>query len=1046
MYIFLNSYIFNRSLNLHFKIFIKYILFNLIKNFFNKYYNNKYNTYEIINYNFKNIRIKYKNFYNIIKYYKLFIPIKFNNKFIIKYYLFFLPYMYKNNIIFFNYLKRFFINKLSKLNGIFFKKYIKKFKYIYVINIFLTYNIKFSVELDYNNNFWIYLHNNYKISYIFFLYFLGISNKYIFIYSKFSSNYFLKYILLKHKLFLFNFKYLFIFNKYLEYILYLIKQILFIEFYNKYKFIYKKNNYNLKNTNIIDLYKKYNYKKINKNLILKNFIYILDILIDFKYKFLFKNENENFNNLYIETFGDILKYIFIISLERFNIYYNKNKFLFKSLINIIYEYLIINPLCQLYNQLNPVIENTQINKVSFIGPGALSKENNQNKNLTIRDIKTSQLGKLCILYTSENLKGGLILNLTNYSNINIKNKIKYPLLYYNKYNKYPYIKQINNINKNICKYKLLSFRQNNIFNSFKSLSLFNNKFYINDNNNVTNNLFLNLYTFLSTSFLNIPFITLNDPIRSLMATRMISQALPNIYTEKPYLNLNILFPNIFNNLYSLNEGIIIYVSKYIIKIRDIFNRVILYYLNKSNLLINKLKPIIWVGEYIKKGDLLANSNSFLNNLLTLGKNITITYNHLNGYDFEDAFIINKNLILNYIFSSLHIYLFNTNLKFSYKYYEYLIKKIPKKNKNFVINLNNNGVINKNTYINNNDIILGKIMIIPFFFIKNKHILYLLKQIFGINLKIIIDKSYKLNLNIKGRVIKILYNISNLKLLNNYIYFLIKIYIGDIKLLNLGDKLCSRYGNKGTISFIANNIDLPFNSTLNIVPDILLNPLSIPSRTNLGQLFEGLINLSSFFNDKIWFMNSFYDIYYSINYIKYIIYNELIYISINKNNNLFLTPYLLGYILFKQSNFGFNLCNFILSMILYFFKLIHITVDKFQVRSQGKYYEISQQPIKGRQYTGGQRFGEMEIWALETFGSVYNIKELLNLKSDNIKTRNIILNYFFTKSKIQKINFNETLKILIRELNSITIDLKIINFNFKYKNIFNNYNLFNTKND
>lgn len=887
-------------------------------------------------------------FYNFNNFNNLCIYISYiiNLKFIIKINIFKLFFINNNNIILINNIKKVFINRLSNNYGLFFNKINNN--YIYC-NYFKNKKNIISIILK-NNDLFLKFNNEFKINFIKFLNIFGFSNNYI--------------------------------------------------YYNSNSEIYKKYVIN----NIINNLLYINNKKLNKYLNILNYkdlinmLKIFKILLKIKYNKLNLTDIDHFNNRYLETWKNFIYENFLIGLDR-NIN-NLNKFI--NINNTLIENILTNPLLQILNTNNTNFNlNSKINKISLIGPGSLFNKNNFN--LKLKSLHLSQLGNICLLDTYENFKCGLILNLPINSFINKNGELISEFNYINKnkirYNKF-YLK-----NKNLEKYKInfynINLKKNIIFNINSVISLYKGEFFIKNINNKENFIFKKFSNLFSYIINFIPFLNFNDPIRILMGSKMLNQSLQLLFNEDSLVKSNNYYNKFnFKNIKSLTDGVVIKLNKFFIKIRTFNNKIITYYLN-----IN-YKCCVWEGEKILIGDIIAiniNDNKYY------GKNLLISYNYFNGYEFEDAFIINNNLIYNYIMSSLKFN--NYIIKFikNKNIIEYSSFNIPKLNNKFKYNINKNfGLPKKNKYLNNKYIIIGKIMLKNLSNLSNYNI-------FGFILNKIINKSFYLNYNNNlNKIIKIIINKSfNLK------YFLnINLISMSLNNLNIGDKLSGRYGNKGVISLILNKIDLPY-SIKGYIPDILINPLSVPSRMNIGQLYEGLFGFIALILNKKFLIDL--NLIINYNFIKNLTYS---YINILKKFNYN------SYFKLKNPYNGYYFLNKNFIINSYFLKLMHLSSEKINKRSlelNNKYYTITQQPLKGTKNKGGQRFGEMELWALNSYRSVYNINELFNFKSDNIIFR---YNYFKDKINYKKFYFSESYITLLKELSSLLIEYKPLNIIFK----------------
>nr|QEM01641.1 plastid-encoded DNA-directed RNA polymerase beta [Nephromyces sp. ex Molgula occidentalis] len=1016
--------------------FLKQILINKIytllpnsifyKNVFITFYINelKFNTNK---YEINNLNYNYTKFNPI---YEATIPIKIvynTNKIInFNFNLFKFPKIDKQNNIILNGLKKIFISKIKRDSGLYFTS-IKKNNYtIYKASLLFTNLNLINIELK-NDKISIYNFKQKKeINFIIFLHYLGVSNKDIIKLSRYGNSIFLKNLLINA-----NKEYIYLSKNISFYIKYLQELSYYFGNFNLNKTKYF-NLYNLKLKHTITFREK---EKLDnrfgfdfKNLLIylpKDLINILDFLIDFKFNKRNLIDLDNFSNKKLENITDIFLEQLDIILEK-RIFFLLNN-LFKVDINT-----FINNKQYIYNfkeqfNIHPWIQYLdEVNSVSkYMHKFKLIKSNKLNrKDFTLRDIRTSEIGKLCLINTSEGENSGLIVYLPE--NIILNNsQIFTPIQTSIKTFK---IKTINSIEQE--KYNI-SLETKNIRKNTTSLALNSITFYKNylEKNFLNKEVYLQESELFSLSQNLIPFLIYNEPIRSLMGAKMQMQSLPLIYKQQPLITTNthqILSRKNNTNIYSLQEGIVTYVSSYKIIIRDLLNREIIYYLpnfnfSNQNTLINYI-PLVWPGERIFSGQILANSQDFIDNELALGNNCFILYGSYLGFDFEDALIVNKNLIKNNIFTSLHLNYYDISCSFDINSFsEITTKKLPKYTTYSKRNLDTFGIIKEGSKVLENDLILGKIRLYNLTH-KQESLGKFLFVLFGYQLRNIQDNSVLVSAGNTGRVAKIeLISNSNIFTESNT-YLKLKIFIIKQRILEIGDKLWGRYGNKGVIAHIANSVDLPYNEN-SITPDIISTSVGVPSRMNLGQLYESLFGLNSYYLDKrLLIKNNLNKL--GSNYLKTLLYNYL------KQNNIYngissFSSYNFGKSLFFNGKTGELLKGTSLLGISLYTKLIHMVKEKIHYRTIGPYSNITQQPLKSRSKKGGQRFGEMEVWSLEAFGAAYNLKELFTFKSDNIKARFNLQEYLIYNLPLKNSILSESFYLVLNQLKSLALNIEAL---------------------
>ncbi|VVF13558.1 DNA-directed RNA polymerase subunit beta, putative (apicoplast) [Hepatocystis sp. ex Piliocolobus tephrosceles] len=917
------------------------------------------------------------NFYNLNK------TIKLNILILI------LP-LINNNTIILNGLYKTCIQLLKK-NIIKFKKNNKDIIYLY---IYINLNLKIILEF---NNIDIYCYyNNYKFNFIVLLLYLN------------SFNTIIK-------------NYNFIFKK--------------IIIYNYIKFIINNNYINIYN---IILLKLFIIKIKNNNL----FLNILKILFAIKLNYNYYI-NYYINNIYNKKFYSIIDNLSIKSnlylqnlknkLINIKKYFNLQTILNnKKYINIILENININPLIQYSDQLNNLSEINQKFKVNMITTGLNSKFILNND---LRELPRNILGYISLINTNEGLTCGLVNYLTTNVFLNLKYKFitYYKYLFYNKYNFKLYLNIFNKNFYNIS-FNKIYLKKNKNFNKTTILTINKNVFKIS---NITKNTIYIPFNYLLSFIENlIPFIHYNDSIRNLMSIKMHTQIVPILYPTLSNIitNYNFVLNKYLNYLIiSYQEGIVIYVSYIKIIIRDIFNRQIIYYLNNfkklnQNILLT-YKPIVWVGEKINIGKILAVNSNLLYSEYSLGNNLLVGYGSYLGYEYEDAVIINKKILYNNLYTSLHLNIYEISLNILNNIPEICSINIPKmyyKNKKY---LDKYGIIKEGTFLLSNMILVSKLILMPFIF-NNKSLINIINFLFGSKLRIFKNKPIISTIYDIGRVIKI-------EILPNYLYtkknddtyLKIRIYIGTQKYLQLGDKICNRHGNKGVISYINEINDMPYLNN-KIQPDLFISSISIPSRINIGQILEGIYGLNSLYTNNRYIISNDLNKNYYNNYI-----NIFNYYKYNYNNiyNISKMSYNYNKYFLKNPFTGHLINNSICLNNIYYYKLVHMVKDKLRYRFIGLYSELTQQPIKGKTKQGGQRFGEMEVWALEAFGASFLFKEFFTYKSDDIKSRKLVKNYLFNNNKIKNTFISETFKLILKELQSLAINIETFG-------IYNNTNL------
>ena len=402
--------------------------------------------------------------------------------------------------------------------------------------------------------------------------------------------------------------------------------------------------------------------------------------------------------------------------------------------------------------------------------------------------------------------------------------------------------------------------------------------------------------------------------------------------------------------------------------------------------------------------------------LALGQNVLIAYMPWQGYNFEDAILINERLVYEDIFTSIHIERYEVEIDQTADICEKTTKNIPNLNSSEIQHLNEDGIVSIGTFVKPGDILVGKVVEkddseqLP----EAK----LLRAIFGAKAKGVRDTSFRMPEGEYGRVIETLTFNRRTKLA--YKFEKIQIFIAQIRKIQVGDKIAGRHGNKGIISRILPRQDMPFLPDGTPV-DIILNPLGVPSRMNVGQLYECLLGFAGHKLERRFKILPF-DEMYGPEISRILINKKLRQASIEKDEAWVFNPYSPGKMVLIDGRTGKSFENPITVGSGYMLKLIHLVDDKMHARATGPYSLVTQQPLGGKAQHGGQRFGEMEVWALEGFGAAFTLKELLTIKSDDMEGRNETLNAIVKGHQIPTSGIPESFKVLLQELRSIGLDM------------------------
>lgn len=707
----------------------------------------------------------------------------------------------------------------------------------------------------------------------------------------------------------------------------------------------------------------------------------------------------------------------------------------RPLTHSIKEFFKTSQLSQLMDQINPLSELTHKRRISVFGPNGLKRD---HISTVIRDIHPSQYGRLCPIETPEGQNAGLIMSVSMFGRIGSLGSVETP-----------YFLLENG--------KVFSEKQPIYLNpdqeaetkvGFADVSLNKEKTILNEYISVKENIFFsvkkrNEVKFITTSPLQIvslataliPFLEHDDANRALMGSNMQRQAVPLLYTQKPIIGTGLEPTAILDSgmvVKSYCQGKVKFSSSNSIKIQDSLNQEITYYLRKyyrsnQETSINQ-RPIVWSGEKVFSGQIIADGPGTNDGELSLGRNLTIAYMPWEGYNYEDAIIINERVILEDCLTSVHIEEHETNLTYCVTGSEKLTNDLPHLTKYIRRHLDKDGIVKVGSYVKEQDILVGKLTPCEE---DSSPEAKLLRALYSQKNQSYRDTSLRVPHGTEGRVIEVRVISTTILSKDEVAIFntceMIRIYIAQIRKIQVGDKLAGRHGNKGIISRVLPRQDMPYLPDGTPI-DIIFNPLGVPSRMNVGQVLECLLG---FAGEKLGkrFKVSPFDEIYGKEASRVLINQKLKEAAIETNQAWIFNPYYPGKILLRDGRTGEFFDNPITVGKSYILKLIHLVEDKIHARATGPYSMITEQPLAGKSQKGGQRFGEMEVWALEAYGCSNTLQELLTIKSDDIDGRNDMYEAILVRKEVEKPNpsIPESFLALIRELHALGLDFSIKKF-------------------
>lgn len=701
----------------------------------------------------------------------------------------------------------------------------------------------------------------------------------------------------------------------------------------------------------------------------------------------------------------------------------------KPLVAAIKEFFGSSQLSQFMDQTNPLAELTHKRRISALGPGGLSRD---RAGFAVRDIHPSHYGRICPVETPEGPNAGLIGSLATYARINEYGFIETP--YYKVEDgkvrwdlPVEYLTADEEDDKRVAPGDLSTDEEGNILGDNVPIR-YRQEFSTTTPNQV-DYVAVSPVQIVSVATSMIPFLEHDDANRALMGSNMQRQAVPLLRAERPLVGTGLEGQAARDSgmvIVSRYEGVITYVdAKTIILQPKNGGEEIVYDLQKyersnQDTCLNQ-RPLVDQGEEVVPGQVLADGSATEGGELALGNNITVAYMPWEGYNYEDAILISERLVQEDIYTTIHIEKHEIEARQTKLGPEEITREIPNVGEDALFNLNSQGIINVGSWVESGDILVGKVT--PKGESDQPPEEKLLRAIFGEKARDVRDNSLRLPNGEKGRVVYVReFTREKGDELPPGANMVVRVYVAQKRKIQVGDKMAGRHGNKGIISRILPREDMPYLPDGTPV-DIVLNPLGVPSRMNVGQVFECLLGWAGEHLGYRFKMTPFDEMYgeeASRNTV-----NDLLKQAAKKPNKDWVfdenNP---GKIQLYDGRTGEPFDRPVTVGKAYMLKLVHLVDDKIHARSTGPYSLVTQQPLGGKAQQGGQRFGEMEVWALEAYGAAYTLQELLTVKSDDMQGRNEALNAIVKGQPIPRPGTPESFKVLLRELQSLGLDVSV----------------------
>ena len=695
----------------------------------------------------------------------------------------------------------------------------------------------------------------------------------------------------------------------------------------------------------------------------------------------------------------------------------------QALINIrpvvaaIKEFFGSSPLSQFMDQNNPLAELTHKRRLSALGPGGLSRD---RAGFEVRDVHYSHYGRMCPVETPEGPNIGLISYLSTFARIN-----KYGFI------EAPYRRVDKETGKVLDEIRYMTADEEDEFIVAQANEpLDENNCFVNEmvavrhrdvvkteKRELVDYMDVSPKMVVSVATAMIPFLENDDTNRALMGANMQRQAVPLMKTENPIVGTGMEYKAAVDSgvcVLANEDGVVERVSADRIVIRtddgELKDYHIIKFLRSNQGTCINQRPIVAAGERVTKGQVLADGPATCNGEISLGKNALIGFMTWDGYNYEDAVLINEKLVRDDVYTSIHIEEFETEARDTKLGPEEITRDIPNVGEDALRDLDERGIIRIGAEVKAGDILVGKVT--PKGETELNAEERLLRAIFGEKAREVRDTSLKVPHGMYGVIVDVkVFTRENSDELSPGVNMIVRCYIAQKRKLSVGDKMAGRHGNKGVVSRILPQEDMPFLADGRPL-DICLNPLGVPSRMNIGQVLE--VHLGRAASELGWKVAtpvfdgaSEADIRDVLREAglredgKTIVYD-------GRTGEPFDNPVTVGY--------------------MYYLKLHHLVDDKIHARSTGPYSLVTQQPLGGKAQFGGQRFGEMEVWALEAYGAAYTLQEIITVKSDDVVGRVKTFEAIVKGQNVPKPGIPESFKVLVKELQSLCLDVKVLDKN------------------
>ncbi|MBE6668186.1 MAG: DNA-directed RNA polymerase subunit beta [Ruminococcaceae bacterium] len=741
----------------------------------------------------------------------------------------------------------------------------------------------------------------------------------------------------------------------------------------------------------------------------------------------------------------------------------------KPVTTVIREFFGSSQLSQFMDQNNPLAELTHKRRLSALGPGGLSRE---RASFDVRDVHYTHYGRMCPIETPEGPNIGLISYLTTYAKINDYGFIEAP---YRRIDK-----TTGRVTDEVV--YMTADKEDKYIIVPASEKLDDNGYFVNERVTARDRgefvektpfevdfMDISPKMVVSVATAMIPFLENDDNSRALMGSNMQKQAVPLMVTDSPIVGTGMEYRAAVDSgvvIVAKNSGVVEKVDATSIVIacedghKDSYELIKFKKTNQGTCF--NQRPVVKLGDVIAEGQVIADGPATSNGEISLGKNALIGFMTWEGYNYEDAVLLNERLVRDDVYTSLHIEEQTIEARDTKLGPEEITREIPNVGEDALKNLNNEGIVKKGTEVRAGDILVGKIT--P----KGETELTaeerLLRAIFGEKAREVRDTSLRLPHGESGIVVDVkVFSHENNDDIPAGTNKVVRVYIAQKRKISVGDKMAGRHGNKGVVSRIMPPEDMPFLADGTPL-DIVLNPLGVPSRMNIGQVLEVHLGIAS--RKLGWkIMTPVFDGANEKEIVECLrmaghcrkilpgenVNGKELFLETEDENGkkdlVLITPeqraneeemaalhetgkvrVIDGKTILYDGRTGEPFDNPVTVGIMYYLKLHHLVDDKIHARSNGPYSLVTQQPLGGKAQFGGQRFGEMEVWALEAYGAAYTLQEILTVKSDDINGRRKAYEAIIKGQNIPTPGVPESFKVMVKELQSLALDIKVLDKN------------------